>query len=692
MFVHRFASSACRHGVAVVIAAGVAFAACDRSNTVTPDSASSDASAAGAIDLTPVRQAVHGTIQAALDKGGTSVSYAVMINGTVVMSDAVGYLDGSHKAPATTDTLYNVGSVSKVVTAAAVMALVDDQRLDLDRLVVDYLPEFTLKDQRYTAITVRMLLNHASGMLGSDYTIGTTYYGMDPAYPDKTRRYFANSVLKAAPGEFSVYCNDGFSVAESLVARVSGLPFDRFVRERLFLPLGMESAGYSTRRFIDGTFAVKANDPHEFQNVMGAGGISTTLSDLARFGHEWLRLRPRALSPSSVAEMRKPQGTTFISGDTGSTGFGLGWDSVHARFAEVDLGPDVLDKSGGTSQFSSQLYIAPRHRMVGAISVTDDYSGEAAATLRDIMARVLRAHGVETTKTAPTYTPATPRLLPASFEAEYAGYYDSRESLLRVSVTSAGTLLIEKYSDGAFVTSSNSLVFDGQDFARSTGQKVLRFVTAAGRKYMMSIDESTSMLTTNAQRISSSAVPLGAWERRLGRLYLPTVVLPEAAYVMEGITLFRVPNLEGILFYDQPGRNLAPLSVVDDRTTALVLQLPGEHGRDLNTLSVVTVNGEEWLANESYQMRPAATLPELTPGTWTIPADGANVLAKLPAAAIACSVPTGGRVIAYGPTGDVAYDSLLDGVDPSLLPKVGYIRLVGQPQARFGVAVVPEGR
>ncbi|MCT6816940.1 MAG: beta-lactamase family protein, partial [Lysinibacillus fusiformis] len=94
----------------------------------------------------------------------TSVQYALIDNGKVILSGQTGKNDMEGKQPLTKNTLYGIGSVSKIYTTAAVMKLVDEGKVDLDVPVVHYIPDFQMKDERYKRITPRMLLNHSSGL------------------------------------------------------------------------------------------------------------------------------------------------------------------------------------------------------------------------------------------------------------------------------------------------------------------------------------------------------------------------------------------------------------------------------------------------------------------------------------------------------------------------------------------------
>lgn len=144
----------------------------------------------------------------------TSVQYALIDNGKIILSGQIGKNDMEGKQPLTKDTLYGIGSTSKVYTAAAIMKLVDEGKVDLDVPVVHYVPDFKMKDERYKRITPRMLLNHSSGLQGTTLNKVLLFKDNDTYAHDNLLRQLSTQSLKAAPGAFSVYCNDGFTLAE----------------------------------------------------------------------------------------------------------------------------------------------------------------------------------------------------------------------------------------------------------------------------------------------------------------------------------------------------------------------------------------------------------------------------------------------------------------------------------------------
>lgn len=270
-------------------------------------------------------------------------------------------------------------------------------------------------------ITVRMLLNHSSGFPGTSYSIGLSYNKYDTMMYKKVYDSFEISSLKADPGKFSVYCNDGFMLAEMLVAKVSGKSHPDFVEKNILTPLGASSSGFADRDFAPDSYAVEGTQLHELANVMGSGGVSTNISDLCRFGQMFLNKGQGVLTEDSIKEMSAFQGKTFIPEDNYATAYGLGWDSVSEKFDKYDFGEGVLAKSGGTSQFISQLYVIPQYKMVCAISVTSDFAGSAPSVLSDIAADVLRVQGIDVSRHV-NMTAGEHQPLPKDFKSNMPGF------------------------------------------------------------------------------------------------------------------------------------------------------------------------------------------------------------------------------------------------------------------------------
>ena len=206
---------------------------------------------AGAAEAAPaLEETAQAAAQAALTAGGAqSIQYALWQDGEIILTGHAGNYSRTENRALTDDILYGVGSVSKTYTAAAVLKLVDEGKVELDAPVTAYLPDFTMADGRYTDITVRMLLNHSSGLPGSTIANGFLLNDPDTLAADTLLEELSSQTLKADPGAFSVYCNDGFTLAELVVEAVSGMDFDDYVRQAILEPAGLEDTWFPGEDF-----------------------------------------------------------------------------------------------------------------------------------------------------------------------------------------------------------------------------------------------------------------------------------------------------------------------------------------------------------------------------------------------------------------------------------------------------------
>ena len=190
-------------------------------------------------------------------------------------------------------------------------------------------------------------------------------------YIEETLTLLADCRLKSNPGEISAYCNDGFTVAEAVIEKVSGMSYSDFMEKRIFEKAGMNNTSCyfkdgnkNITRYYESDTGVRSA-PTEYVSALGAGGISSTPIDLCRFAHAmW---RGKLLNAKSLAEYIKPQygPYTAISGKPYFK-YGLCWDSVLCdEFACQDI--TVLAKNGGTTNFILR-YIRLLRKTIGCFS------------------------------------------------------------------------------------------------------------------------------------------------------------------------------------------------------------------------------------------------------------------------------------------------------------------------------------
>ena len=243
--------------------------------------------------------------------------------------------------PMTVDTIFDLASLTKpIATATAVMQLVEDGRLRLDDRVANHLPDFGRHGK--DTITVRHLLTHVSGLRG-DLDLEDPWVGRDTALA-----LAAEEIPLAAPGERFIYSDIGFLVLGALVERLSGLPLEQFVRQRITTPLGMKDTEFTppasaqdriapTQRCTplgprcEGSGQIllrgEVHDPtaRRMRGVAGHAGLFGTADDLARYARMLLEGgalgSARILSPLSIVKMTSPATPPDMASIRG-----LGWD------------------------------------------------------------------------------------------------------------------------------------------------------------------------------------------------------------------------------------------------------------------------------------------------------------------------------------------------------------------------------
>jgi len=125
----------------------------------------------------------------------SSATVAIMVDGKIVYAEGFGLRDRAKNLQVETDTQFNIGSVSKIFTAASVLVLEQEGKLSLDKPVIDYIPNFTMNDSRYKDITIRMLLNHTSGFPGINTKDGfTTLKNRNYVEETNSRRIFQTNI------------------------------------------------------------------------------------------------------------------------------------------------------------------------------------------------------------------------------------------------------------------------------------------------------------------------------------------------------------------------------------------------------------------------------------------------------------------------------------------------------------------
>ena len=299
-------------------------------------------------------------------------------------------------AAASDERIYGVASVSKVYVTAAVMQLVDRGLVKLDEPVTTYIPDFTMADGRYTDITVRMLMDHTSGIMGTSMRNEFLY---DDNYDDPfLLENLASQRLIHAPGEYAAYCNDGFDLLEIIVENVTGMDYTEYVVENIAAPVGATHTGSPLTLLendLNAPVTFPGNVPYDYEYGMciDAGGIMATASDVANFGSAFFTGNDILLSQESQEAMATRWNDEGENADIYEDANGLGWDYVESLAYEQE-GVTVLGKGGDLINQHSFLLVAPDQEVSVAVLSTggsSTYNELAAQAILDV---VLEEQGI----------------------------------------------------------------------------------------------------------------------------------------------------------------------------------------------------------------------------------------------------------------------------------------------------------
>jgi CubicO group peptidase (beta-lactamase class C family) len=349
--------------------------------------------------------------------------------------------------PMRPDTLFLIGSIGKVYTAALVMTLVDEGTLDLDTPVATYLPDFRLADERARdTITLRHLLSHQSGIFGDYYDD----FGMGDDALARCVASFPTLRQMTAPGELWAYCSAGFMLAGRVAEVVTGQTYEVAMRQRVFESLGLTHSFFFAHDAIVYPTAVGHSlktpdgDEHEVRrryglsrNVAPAGGIISDAGDLLTFAAFFMGDGTwngrRMLSPASLEAMLAPQvrAANFLAAGYAEWG-GLGWA---IRFID---GEKVVEHGGSLSGFQVKLKFVPARRFAIAILTNSSRGG----VLGDRVAEWALDHLLDLRVSRPE-----PIVLPDDALARFVGRYRTIESEAAFIIQDGGLRCVIKEID-----------------------------------------------------------------------------------------------------------------------------------------------------------------------------------------------------------------------------------------------------
>jgi CubicO group peptidase (beta-lactamase class C family) len=393
------------------------------------DTASAESqSQAGSVSL---EEEIDAYLEAHRGTGRFMGSVMVARGNEVLFEDGYGMANLEHNVRNTPQTKFRIGSTTKQFTAAAVLQLQEEGKLDVDAPVSTYLPDYPNGDQ----ITVHQLLNHTAGI--PNYTDFPDFLETitQPATLDELVTRFKDEPLEFTPGERYKYSNSGYVLLTQIIERVSGQRYMEYVQEHIFEPLDMTDSGYDSHEavlanrasgyeftgedyvhaaFVDMTFAV------------GAGGLFSTVDDL----YKWNRAfeAETILSAPSLETMFAPSIIVDESADPPSY-YGYGWEMTE------HLGRQLIWHVGRLAGFVTMTARYPDEELL--VVVLSNVGGASPDLIAHDIAAIVFGEPYELPKERQVI-----QIDPAINEA-YVGRYQIRPGLILEVTTEKGRLFVQ---------------------------------------------------------------------------------------------------------------------------------------------------------------------------------------------------------------------------------------------------------
>ena len=319
----------------------------------------------------PIAASLDTLIDAYVHVSGYSGTVLVASKGAVILQKGYGYKDKATKAANDSNTIFQIGSITKQFTSAIILQLAEQQKLSLKDSLTKYIPDYP----RGNEITIEELLTHESGVY--NYTndpILAQNGGGHPIPRDSMIARFKYKPLDFTPGQKFGYSNSGYFLLGYIIEKVTGQSYFQVVRERIFGPLHMDHSGFDFSHLQSPDKAVGYSSPESADPAsivdstiaFSAGSVYTTVGDLYRWD---CGLRAGKI----ISQALQQQAYTPHLGQ-----YGYGW-----MISEVD-GKKVVEHGGAITGFISNIRRVPADETCIVVLENQQRGGDPGKMSRDI--------------------------------------------------------------------------------------------------------------------------------------------------------------------------------------------------------------------------------------------------------------------------------------------------------------------
>lgn len=644
----------------------------------------------------------------------TAAISAVMIPAAITATAAYGA--DKETTPVQTeikaDTVSAIGSISKIFCTTAALQLYEQGLLDIDAPVTDYVPEFTMQDERYKDITVRMLMNHTSGIMGMVYDDGMLYDDIDTAYHDRLIGHLKNSRLKADPGTLATYSNDGFTLLEIVVERVSGESFTDYVENHISKPLKLENTGTAAKMYGNKNTAniFVGGVPYDTDYCMafGSGGIMSTAPELCEFGAAFFTGDETLLKQSSKDEMQKNNAR-----DKYENAFGLGWDSVDCSQSwTTSEGVQLMFKGGSLLHQYAGLMVAPDEQISVSVTMNGASSADTTMLTESLMISALAEKGITVTLDEPKVMETADKV-PEKY-LKMADIYARVDGIFKVEFPDGKYMAITEITaenpktKRYMYTAEDSFVLmdgepDSDNFVQAGDRELLTFIERNGNTYICKyeniyadgfgqyIDSSYYLQRAGEFNVSDSIQQ--AWTQRNGKKYYMTnMKYSNAYYNVSPCVKLNVPEgINGCAKFTG-GMIMKTVSFTNENKAEGFVLIPGEAGRDLTDFEVFTENGCEYLrtGDRALTLVSEDSISDLTADIHEIALETGRAkwynIGEMDSKSVTLDIPEKAAVYIYDKFDNVVYSSYMKGYGNNVtLPESGKIVFIGESGEKVGI-------
>lgn len=321
------------------------------------------------------------------DKELPGMSIALVDGKQIVWQQGFGFSNPQTKIPITADTVFRVGSVSKLFTDIAVMQLVEQGKLDLDAPITNYLPDFKPRNSFNKPITLRQLMSHRAGLV-RESPIGSYFDSTAPTL-QQTVESLNQTNLVYEPETRTKYSNAGIAVVGYILEKTQNQSFADYLKQTLLEPLGMKQSSFAPSPEINKNLAKaqmwtvfgKTFDAPVFElGIAPAGSMYATTGDLAHFASA-LFGDSNILKPTMLEKMWQLQ----YAAPNQKSGFGIGF-----RVSDLN-GHRLVGHGGAIYGFSTQLSVLPDDKLGVIVISTKDFSNGVTSRIAELALKSMLA-------------------------------------------------------------------------------------------------------------------------------------------------------------------------------------------------------------------------------------------------------------------------------------------------------------